>query len=933
MGCSTWLGAQTIGLHPPEVDWQQLRGDHVRVLFPQGYEARAQRVASLVDWLAENHTDGIGEQLYDFDLILQTPNMTVNAYVGLAPFRSEFFVTPPQSFSLLSNAEWVDLLTIHEFRHVQQSSNERRGITKLFSYLQGQQGWAVLGAIAVPNWFTEGDAVITETALTSSGRGRTPAFSADLRALLRSGEVYNYAKARNGSYRDLVPDHYRYGYAMLTFAREEYGDDVWKDVLQQGAAYRGIIYPFSRALKRATGYTTKQLYFATTHDLQVKQDSALIVDPPTVSGEQLSGVDDEVRSYRFPFTDGQGRLLALRSSYRELPALVSVVAGEKDKVITPVGIQREPWLDGGKRFVVWTEYRQHPRYTNQNYSELMVYELGSGRKRQLTTQGHYLSASLSPDERQLVAVWYDPLTDAPELHLLDVATGAVTLRRPVEATTVAWPRFGPDGKTVYFLGQDRSGVSIQAWEVEEDIITVLRPGSSEPIDMLSVTPAGELLYTNGRTGVDNVYRLDPATRATDQLTDVAIGAYYPRANAGILYFSVPTPRGQRLSRLELSDLSIARIKADSTKPSVYERPAAYAAEAIDLPVEIREREYPITDFSDGLGGLKLHSWSFNGSYVTPGVSAQLSNALNTVSADVLGQYNINEARYAAGAVVRYGGLFTVVDLTALYADRNTIVQDGRIDSLRLAFQQFSELTVGPTLSAPLQWVSGNSATTIVPSLGFRYVALSDAKEETILPKDFGDLALGLAASSLRRTALRQVQPRLGLESALVYDRALGKTKPGERLFFRSSTYLPAPWVTHGIRLDVDYQREQAENLYQYRDDFQYARGYVQPLADWVYRLGANYQLPLLYPDIGGNVAYLKRIRLLGFFDYSRFAIDAFPNARFTERSVGYQLFFDTTLLNLAEISLGFQGTVLLDEDLFTDEDGGLRTRLLLSGRF
>ena len=408
------LSAQGIGLHPPSADWQQLRGDHVRVLYPAGYGERAQRVASLIDWMAEHHTRGIGERLYDFDLVLQTPNMTINGYVGLAPFRSEFFVTPPQSFNLLSNADWVDLLSIHEFRHVQQNSNERRGLTKIFSYLQGQQGWAVLSFLATPNWFSEGDAVISETALTSSGRGRTPAFSKDLRALLRAGRVYSYAKARNGSYKDLVPDHYRYGYGMLTFARERYGNDVWKKVLHDGAAYRHVLWPFSRALKRATGFNTKRLYLATTADLQVRQDSQLIVDPATVPGELLAYNDDgDVRNYRFPFVDGAGRLLALRSSYRELPAIVAVTPGGRDEVVTRTGIQREPWIDGGRRRIVWTEYRQHPRYTNQNYSEIAVYELGSGERRILTEGGHYLSVSLSPDEQRLVAVWYEPHRPGP----------------------------------------------------------------------------------------------------------------------------------------------------------------------------------------------------------------------------------------------------------------------------------------------------------------------------------------------------------------------------------------------------------------------------------------------------------------------------------------------------------------------------------------
>ena len=452
--------------------------------------------------------------------------------------------------------------------------------------------------------------------------------------------------------------------------------------------------------------------------------------------------------------------------------------------------------------------------------------------------------------------------------------------------------------------------------------------------MLSVAPDGSLLFSTGRSGIDNVHRLDPATGGERPVTDVPIGAYYPREHDGTLYFSVPTVSGERLSRLELSDRRIARLPAAPRRPSVYERPAAYAAEVYDLPANVEVREYPTRNFSNTLGGMKLHSWSFNGSYVNPGLSAQLSNALNTASVDLTGFYNINEDRYAGGAVVNYGGLFGVVSLAGIYGDRNTLAQEDRTDSLRIFGQEFSELSIGPTVTVPLQWVAGNAITSIAPRLGYRYVALRDAEGEGRLPEDFSNLTFGLAASSLRRTALRQVQPRVGFEAAVTYDRALGGgERSGERFLARSSTYLPSVFRTHGLRIDADYQHEQAENLYQYTDNFAYARGYVQPLADWVYRLGINYQLPLLYPDIGGNVAFLKRVRLLGFFDYSKFAIDAFPNARFEERSLGYQLFLDVAWLNTAEIAIGFQGAHLFDDDLFATDEDSFQTRLLLTGRF
>ncbi len=922
---SGWAAAQGIGLHPPEVDWQQLRAEHVRVIFPAGYEARARRAASLIDRLATDHQRSVGEQLYDFDLVLQTPNMTVNGYVGLAPFRSEYFVTPPQSFNSLSSTPWVDLLTLHEFRHVQQVSNERRGLTRLFGILQGQLGWAVFSNLATPNWFSEGDAVIMETALSSSGRGRTPAFSSELRALLAANVIYKYPKARNGSFRDFVPDHYRYGYALLTYARERFGNDVWKPVLQEGAAYRSLFYPFSRALRRRTGLTTPELYYTAMADLERTQDSILATRAPLVEGVVIGEETRDIRNYRFPFVDGRGRLLALRSSYTSLPALVEV--GQPDSVLTRTGVQREPWLDGGKNLVVWTEYRQDPRYTNQNYSELVVYDLRSGVRRQLTDGGRYLSASLSPDERQLVAVWFDPLADQPELHLLDVATGTVTARQAVDALNVAWPRFSPDGATVYFFDQSLGGVAIRAWSTATDVLRTVLDRTTAPLDMLSVSPTGRLVYSSGRSGTDNVYRLDPRGGAPEPLTEVAIGAYYPLLRGDTLYYSSPTPRGNRMRQLVLGE-SLAPAPA---APSFFERPAAYAEEAADLPADVEVRDYPVRNFSNTLGGVKFHSWSYNGSYVNPGIAAAFGNALNTVELTLEGLYNFNENRLGGGGRVTYGGLFPVITLEGLYRDRNTLTQE--VDSLQFFRQEFSQWTFGPTVAVPLQWVAGNQYTSVVPTVGYQYYLLQNGGESR-LPDNFGNLSVGVTFSSLRRTALRQVQSRLGATAVLQYDRALADAGLGQRFLLRTSTYLPGAFPTHGFRLDFDYQQEQGENLYQYPDLFRYARGYEAPLNDRVFRVGVNYQLPLLYPDLGIlGITYFKRVRLNAFYDYSRFTIDAFGGPDFDENSVGGQFYFDNTWLNSTDITLGVEVAYRLTQDLFSADQNDVQFRLLFSGSF
>ncbi|MFT4749981.1 MAG: hypothetical protein ACJATN_001786 [Neolewinella sp.] len=934
----TCVSAQ-IGLHPPSVDFQQIKSDHARIIFPKGYEARAMRVASLIDELQANHTQSIGEKIFDIDLVLQTETTEINGYVGLAPFRSEFYATPPQQLSFLSNTDWLDLLTIHEYRHVQQNSNERRGLTKLFSWLQGQSGWSVLSFLATPNWFSEGDAVVYETAMSGSGRGRTPAFSSTLRSLLDENIIYSYPKARNGSYRSLVPDHYRYGYSTLTYARERFGNDVWKSVLHDGAAYKGLIYPFKRALRKKTGYNPKRLYQAALLDLKARQDSALAARGPLVEGDNFGETSREVRNYRFPGLDDQGRVVALRSAYKSTPALVLVNAnGGKDDKLTSVGIQREPYVHVRGNLAVWMENRVNPRYTNERFSEVILYDMKSGYKKQLTTNGKYFSPALSFDRRRIVAVENAPLKGPPAIVVLESNTGEVAARFKIGTQSISFPRFSPDGGTVYFYDVGFQGVALRALDLESGQIKMLQERSREPRDYLQVTEDGKLVFSSGRDGIDNVYQLDPETGNTRQLTNVRIGSSYPFLSPnGYLYFAEATPRGERLRRLNLNGETKSTgglypglpTGGNPAGPNVFERPVALSDEASDLTGNLEVRNYEVKDFSDKLGGMKLHSWSFNGSYVTPGFEVEAANALNTVRVRAGVTYNIDEERTSTGLNVLYGGFFPVLSLGVNSTGRRYNTIDPRRDTVIIRGYDFNQQRFSFGAQVPLTWVNGDFQSQLVPALSFGYVTTSDSELEQA-PDGFADVNLAVSGSFLHRTAYKQVQPRLGATARLSYASVLGGPD-GSRLLFQSSLYLPGLFPTHGLKLDFDLQSENVGNTYRYPNAFNYARGYDGSLNDQVLRIGVNYQLPVLYPDFGiAGITYFQRVRLNAFYDYSRLAVEGFNLTRPNMSSLGGQLLFDNIWLNSALITLGVQAAYL--PDAFPGQDK-VDFRILFSGGF
>src|SRR5215510_2820881 len=93
-GRSEIVLGQRFGGNPPSVKWRQLNTDTVRVIYPDGLDSQAQRVASLVHYQALHQPVPLGNSLYKINIVLQNQTTIPNAYVSLGPFRSEFFLTP-----------------------------------------------------------------------------------------------------------------------------------------------------------------------------------------------------------------------------------------------------------------------------------------------------------------------------------------------------------------------------------------------------------------------------------------------------------------------------------------------------------------------------------------------------------------------------------------------------------------------------------------------------------------------------------------------------------------------------------------------------------------------------------------------------------------------------------------------------------------------
>src|ERR1700712_5730718 len=109
----TAASAQQFGGNPPSLKWKQIDNAVARIIFPAQLDTQAQSVAAIVETLNRRTRQTAGGQAHKIDIVFQNQTTISNGYVGLAPFRSEFQLTPDLNSFELGSLPWPSQLAIH----------------------------------------------------------------------------------------------------------------------------------------------------------------------------------------------------------------------------------------------------------------------------------------------------------------------------------------------------------------------------------------------------------------------------------------------------------------------------------------------------------------------------------------------------------------------------------------------------------------------------------------------------------------------------------------------------------------------------------------------------------------------------------------------------------------------------------------------------
>ena len=201
---NTYAQYYSTGTEPTRTHWRQIKTDNFTVIYPEHFDSVAQSYTKKLEGVYDACGKGLRHQPERIPVVLHPYSNVSNASVILCPKQMDVYSICSQT---QHPQEWYENLSMHEFRHVVQMDKLNKGLLGGLYTLFGEQAIGAATGVYVPRWLLEGDAVCTETALSSSGRGRQAEFSMGLRAQLYEKGSYSYSKAYFGSYKDFVPNY------------------------------------------------------------------------------------------------------------------------------------------------------------------------------------------------------------------------------------------------------------------------------------------------------------------------------------------------------------------------------------------------------------------------------------------------------------------------------------------------------------------------------------------------------------------------------------------------------------------------------------------------------------------------------------------------------------------------------------------------------
>ncbi len=726
------------GDDPGKAKWFSVETDNFKVIYPEGADSLARVYATKIERmripvsLTSGYASGEGKGK-KLPVVLHAYN-AANGSVAWAPKRMDLFSIP--SAYNPEPMPWSTMLSVHESRHVTQM---QFGLTKALkpgNWLFGEM-WNILASLIYPGISTmEGDAVITETAWTPSGRGRTADFLNYYWVAFDNGDFRKWDKWRFVSQKYNAPDYYALGYLTIGGFRYLYDCPEYMSEGYQLAARKpynlGAFYTTARNL---TGKKFDDAFMEVCDTMYTLWSNDAEARKPYIVSEPVTPETRMYTDYTENLVVGND-IYAIKKGHVDAPTLVRIDStGREHRISTFAGnASGIKWSPSSSR-IYWSETREDERWSLKTESRIRF--LYGEKKHNLGKSGLIFNPVPAPDHSLLATVRYD-IGGRSYMDIISETYGdtvkSFAAPDSLQLVETAWI-----GSHVYATAVSDNGYGIYRLTSTGGWDETLAP---QPVMIKDFKSIGkELMFTCDRTGVNELYHFNPSTGDLRQKTSTRYGSedFSYSADGEWLYYSSQTLGGKRIFRTpsdslmdkaaEFTDLykyPIAEAVTAQEKAVARERGVSADSEVV-ISQPKRYRKLPHM--------FNVHSWApayvnvnniMNMSFeniwqaASFGATGIIQNRLSTMTGEFgysahKDPYNKAKWRHSGHFRFTYSGLYPIFEVAVDFNDRAArqygtsayIYKDGKA-AMELASRELSVPYIEGRLSAyiPFRFPSG-----------------------------------------------------------------------------------------------------------------------------------------------------------------------------------------------------------------------------------
>ena len=920
------------GDDPGHLKWNYIETGDFRIIYPEGADSLARTYGQNLEKFKIPVSRSVGFKGGDGDgkkmpVVLHTYN-TSNGSVAWAPKRMDLFTIPTAY-----NPEplpWAKMLAVHEGRHVTQMQFGMTGNQRPFGFAFGQM-WNIFVSLAYPGlYYLEGDAVVAETALTNSGRGRTADFLNYYRVAFDQGDYRNWDRWQYGSQKHYTPNHYALGYMSLAASRYLYDyPEIMKDGYNRITKQIFDFSPFHHMIRKKSGLSNKESFKQICEKMEEIWSEDDRNRAPFIPMEPVTAEPKRYTDYGNTNIIGQD-IYTIKQGFDQTPTLVRISPTGKETFVTrfPYDISNLQYHDGK---LYWSEKMPDKRWSMKSNSRIRSLDLKTSRKKTLTPADELLFNPSYSEEEMCSTQYFQKGGSA-----INVEGEKFMAPEGVQIVETAWI-----GNIIYSSGLSDEGFGIYSLDPDNGVWkTVLE---AQPVKITNFgSEADELAFVCDRTGVNEIYHFDPRSGKLRQRTSTPYGAtdFCYNEDGTYLYYSSQTLNGMRMFRTPVD--SLINREVDYTDLHNY----ILADKLSEQEKELAQKEGEETAVKDDVevtfsepkryrkisNMFNIHSWapvyvsvdnimnmSFDHIYqaASLGVSAIMQNTLSTGVGEFgysahKDPYDKSKWRHSGHFKYTYSGLYPVIETSVDFNDRaarqnsvkKVVSKEGSTYSMSSKALDTPYIEGKLSMYIPFNLSSGGWKSGFIPKVSYKIsndkfnsnIAVLTEEDSSLgknpLGPAFFEVIYGkntfrhsLSGSVRGYTSLpvpnSAVYPRFGIGAEIG---ASGELSSGNILspmgYVYGYGYLPGVTRTQGLKLSVLHQQKlDRKAIFGYStvsilprglSDNAYLSSWISSARESITKLSADYAIPIYIGDIsiGRGFIYIKRLTLTPHMDYT-----------------------------------------------------------------